>query len=73
VFGYFRRTTALVHGQKADSAGVKNSGALLIAYLIVCSNPKPHQYFSTAVRELSVSFEQGDGNEKTVKVPVVWP
>jgi hypothetical protein len=65
-------TTALVLGQKADSAGVKNGVALLIAYLMVCSNPLLHKYFSIAVRELSVSF-QGDGNGKTSKVPVVWP
>jgi hypothetical protein len=28
----------------------------LIAYLMVCFNPKRHQHFSIAVRELSVSF-----------------
>src|SRR5262249_32874816 len=33
----------------------------LIAYLMVCSKPGLHKYFSTAVRELSVFFKQGDG------------
>jgi hypothetical protein len=56
LFGYFTHTTALVHGQKADNFSVKSSVALLIAYLMVCSNPKRHQHFSIAVRELSVSF-----------------
>jgi hypothetical protein len=66
-------TTALVLGQKTDSASVKISVAPLIAYLMVCSNPKPHQHFSIAVRELSVSFEQGDGNGKTSDVSMVPP
>jgi hypothetical protein len=56
VYGYFTSSTVLVLGQKADSAGVKSSVALLIANLMVCSNSKPHQHFSIAVRELSVSF-----------------
>jgi hypothetical protein len=51
-----RHATAPVLGQKADSATVIIGVAPLIAYLMVCSNPKPHQRFSIAVRELSVSF-----------------
>ena len=71
----FRRDmhmTAPVPGQKADNAGIKNGVAPLIAYLMVCSNPKRHQHFSIAVRELSVSL-RGDGNGETVKMPVVRP
>jgi hypothetical protein len=60
---YDMHTTALVLGQKTDSARVKICVAPLIAYLMVCSNPKPHQHFSIAVRELSVSSERGDGIE----------
>jgi hypothetical protein len=47
--------------------------ALLIAHLIICSNPTLHKIFSPAVRELSVSFKQGDGNGKTTKMSMVWP
>jgi hypothetical protein len=51
-----RHATALVRGQKADSAGFKTGVALLIAYLMVCCNSMLHKKFSTAVRELSVFF-----------------
>jgi len=63
VFVDFRRSTALVHGQKADNFSVKSSVALLIAYLMFHCNPKSHKIFSTAVRELSVFF-YGDGQWK---------
>ena len=66
--GLGRPMSALVLGQKADSAGAKSGVAHLIADLMICSNPMLHKYFSTAVRELSVSFKQGDGNEKMTKM-----
>jgi hypothetical protein len=34
---------------------------------MVYSNPMLYNDFFAAVRELSVSFNQGDGNEKTTK------
>src|SRR5262245_59425422 len=51
LFGYFTSTMALVHGQKADSASVKSCVAPLIAHLIL------HKTLSTAICELSVSFQ----------------
>ena len=75
LFGYFMRTTALVHGQKADNLGfviASETNALLMSHLMVCSNPRLHKYFSTTVRELSVSFLRGDGNGKEFKMPFMW-
>src|SRR6266478_2770270 len=75
LFGYFMHTTALVHGQKADNLGfviANETNALLMSHLMVCSNPRLHKYFSTAVRELSVSFLRGDGNGKEFKMPFMW-
>jgi hypothetical protein len=43
VFGYFTRSTALVHGQKVDNLSFRSGDALLIEHLMVCSNPKPHK------------------------------
>src|SRR5262249_30560536 len=40
----------------------------LIAYLMVPSNSSLHKYFLTPVRELSVLFEQGDGNGETTRM-----
>jgi hypothetical protein len=67
MFGVGRRMSALVHGQKADNFSFRNGDALLIAHLMVCSNPWPHKDFSTAVRELSVSSERGDGNDLPIE------
>src|SRR3990170_571876 len=57
VFGFIRRVSARVHGQNTDNATrlfwVRLGEALLIAHLMVCSNPMLHKDFSTAVRELS--------------------
>jgi hypothetical protein len=38
----------------------------------VCLNPLTYSYFFSAVRELSVSSEQGDGNGKEFKMPFMW-
>src|SRR5262249_43417170 len=73
LFVDFRRSTALVHGQNTDNFCVKSCDALLITYLMVCSNSKPNKDFLTAVRELSVSSKRGDGNGETVKMPMVRP
>jgi hypothetical protein len=58
--------------QKADNPGwifaQRKADALAIADLMVCSKPGLHKYFSTAVRELSVFFKQGDGNEKKTEM-----
>ena len=54
MFGFVRHTSALVLGEKADSVGVKSGVALLIAHLMVCSNPTLRKFFSTAVRELLI-------------------
>ena len=75
LFGYFVRTTTLVHGQKADNLELviaNETNALLMSHLRVCSNHRLHKYFSTAVRELSVSFLQGDGNGKEFTMPFMW-
>jgi hypothetical protein len=71
--GVNRHTTAPVLGQKADSVGVKSSVAPLIANLEVCSNPLLRENFSTAVREVSVSFKRGDGNESESNYERVYP
>jgi hypothetical protein len=58
MFGLVRHTSALVLGEKADSVGVKSGVALLIAHLMVCSNPTLRKFLSAAVRELSVSSNE---------------
>jgi hypothetical protein len=83
-YGANSQIAALVLGQKADNLGYVfanwKANALLIAHLMACSNPMLHKNFSTPVRELSVSFKQGDGNERTEicrsrfrEVPLVRP
>ena len=75
LFGYFVRTTTLVHGQKADNLELvtaNETNALLMSHLRVCSNHRLHKYFSTAVRELSVSSKRGDGNGAKFTMPFMW-
>jgi hypothetical protein len=71
MFGFVRHTSALVLGQKADNPGwifsQRKADAPSIAHLICLSNLMLHKDFSTAVRELSVSFKQGDGNDLPIE------
>src|SRR5215470_11070341 len=59
----FRTGTRTEHGQTTGSRYTADGRALLIANLVFFSKPLLHKVFSTAVRELSVSFQRGDGNE----------
>ena len=52
--------------------GRLTKGALLMASLTVTANHQPDEDFFSPVRELSVSFERGDGNGKEFTMPFMW-
>jgi hypothetical protein len=58
----------VAHGQKADTPGKPHNAPDWLSEPATFFNPVQHKYFSTPVRELSVSFKQGDGNEKRAEM-----
>ena len=57
----------VAHGQKADTPGKPHNAPDWLSEPAASFNPVQHKYFSTPVRELSVSFKQGDGNDLSIK------
>jgi hypothetical protein len=58
----------VAHGQKADTPGKPHNAPDWLSEPAAFLNPVQHKYFSTPVRELSVSVKQGDGNEKRAEM-----
>jgi hypothetical protein len=57
----------VAHGQKADTPGKPHNAPDWLSEPAAFFNPVQHKHFSTAVGELSVSFERGDGNDLSIK------
>jgi hypothetical protein len=68
-----RTDTRTEHGQRTLSRHAADGHALLIAYLVFFSKSLLHKDFSTAVRELSVSFKRGDGHESQSDDVRIYP
>src|SRR5262245_22876901 len=57
----------VAHGQKADTPGKPHNAPDWLSEPAASFNSVKHKHFSTAVRELSVSSERGDGNDLSIK------